>query len=153
MLKSYLDLNFDVLHAATGNRYADNIDRSLIKLGPNNLFSNYKLTMSSGKYLEDISHVNIVSLMYKLITNARDADNLSFDFDRDRGRRQRNLTNNEYQIGKYHIKIVLREVFGFAEHEEKATYGLGYILTLTRNSDNFVSNKGDAINNTKKKLL
>ena len=26
LLNSYLDLNFDVLHAATGNRYADNSD-------------------------------------------------------------------------------------------------------------------------------
>ena len=27
---------------------------------------------------------------------------------------------------------MLKDVFGFAEHQEKATYGLGYKLTLTR---------------------
>ena len=30
---------------------------------------------------------------------------------------------------------MLREVFGFVEHQEKATYGLGCKLTLTRNKD------------------
>ena len=28
--------------------------------------------------------------------------------------------------GKYHVKIMLKDVFGFAEHQEKATYGVGY---------------------------
>ena len=30
---------------------------------------------------------------------------------------------------------MLRYVFGFAEYQEKAFYGLGYQLTLTRNKD------------------
>ena len=46
LLNSYLDLNFDVLHAATNNRYVDNNDMKLINLGPIGLFSNYKLTTS-----------------------------------------------------------------------------------------------------------
>ena len=70
MLISYLDLNFDVLHAATNNRYADIEDTKLVNLGPNGLFSNYMITSSSGKNLEDISHFQIVSLMYKFITSA-----------------------------------------------------------------------------------
>ena len=63
LLNSYLDLNFDVLHAATGNRYADNRYTRLVNLGVNGLFSNYKLSTSSGKHLGDISHARIVSLM------------------------------------------------------------------------------------------
>ena len=42
---------------------------------------------------------------------------------------------------------MLKDVLGFAQHQEKGTYGLGYKLTLTRNSDNAVLNKGNAINN------
>ena len=42
--------------------------------------------------------------------------------------------------------------FGFAEYQEKGKYGLGYKLTLTRNSDNAVLNKGNAINNAKIKI-
>ena len=43
------------------------------------------------------------------------------------------------------MKILLKDVFGFAEHQEKATYGLGYKLTLTRNKDDAVIDKGNAI--------
>ena len=35
---------------------------------------------------------------------------------------------------------MLKDNFGFAEHQEKATYGLGYILTLTRNNNSSVLN-------------
>ena len=33
---------------------------------------------------------------------------------------------------------MLKDVFGFAQHQEKATYGLGYKLTLKRNKDEAV---------------
>ena len=146
LLNSYLVLNFDVVHAATNNRYADGNDIRLVNLGPIALFSNNNLTTSSGKHLEDVSHAHIVSLMYKLITTAKDKNDLSIGFDRDRTRRRNGLTNKKNIKGKYHVRIYLQDVFGFSAHQEKATYGLGYILTLTRNSDNAVLNKGDAIN-------
>ena len=69
---------------------------------------------------------------------------MSIGFDRDRNRRQRELTNNKNQKGKYHVRIMLKDVFGFAEHQEKATYGLGYKIVLTRNVDNSVLNKANA---------
>ena len=144
LLNSYLDLNFDVVHAATNNRYADGNDIRLFNLGPVALFCNYILTTSSGKHLEDVGHAHIVSLMYKLVTTAKGCDDLSIGFDRDRTRRRNELTNNKNMKGKYHVRIYLKDVFGFAEHQEKATYGLGYKLILTRNSDNAVLNKADA---------
>ena len=64
--------------------------------------------------------------MYKLITTAKGCDDLSIGFHRDRGIRQREVTNNKNIKGKYHNRIYLEDVFGFAEHQEKATYGLGY---------------------------
>ena len=48
---------------------------------------------------------------------------------------------------------MLKDIFAFAEHQEKATYGLGYKLTLTRNTDNAVLNKDNAINKAKFKIL
>ena len=122
----------------------DNNGIRLVNLGPGALFSNYKLATSSGKHLEDVSHAHIVSLMYKLKTTAKRCDDLSIGFDRGRTSRRNELTNNKNIKGKYHVRIYLKDVFGFAEHEEKATYGLGYKLTLTRNSDNAVLNKADA---------
>ena len=137
-------MNFDVLHATTKNRYVDNSDIRLVNLGPIAFFSNCKLTNCSGKHLEDFSHAHIVSLMYKLITSARGSDGLSIGFDRDRNRGQQELTNNKNQKGKYLIRFYLKDFFGLAEHQQKATYGLGFIITLTRNNDSAALNKSDA---------
>ena len=90
--------------------------------------------------------------MYKLLTSSKGSDDLSIGFDRDRNRRQRELTINKTQKGKYHVRIYLKDVFGFAEYQDKGTYGLGYKLTLTRNTNNAVLNKDNAINNGRVKI-
>ena len=152
LLNSYLELNFDVLQAVTNNRYVDANDIRLVNLGPIALFSNYKLTTSSGKHLEEISHGYIVSLMYKLLTSSKDSNDLSICSYRNRDKRKRELTNNKNIEVKYHIKIYLKDILGFAEHQEKGTYGLGYKLTLTRNTDNAVLNKDNAVGNGRIKI-
>ena len=152
LLNSYLELNFDVLHAGTNNRYVDGNNIRLVNLGTIAIFSSYKLSTSSGKHLENIDRAHIVSLMYKLLTSSKGSDDLSIGFDRDRNRRQRELTNNKTQKGKYHIRIYLKDIFGFAEYQDKGTYGLGYKLTLTRNTDNAVLNKDNAIANGRIKI-
>ena len=76
LLNNYLDLNFDVLHAATNNRYSDGDNVRLVNLGPIALFRNSNLTTSSEKHLEEISHAHIVSLIYKLVTSSRGSDDL-----------------------------------------------------------------------------
>ena len=118
-LNSYLGSNFDVLHAATNNRYVDGKNVRLVNLGPVALFSNYKLLTSSGKHIEGISHAHIVCLMYKLITSAKHTNDLSIGFHRDRDVRKRELTNNKVIKGNYHIRIYLKDIFGFAEHQKK----------------------------------
>ena len=82
--------------------------------------------------------------MYKLITTAKGCDDLSIGFDQYRTRRRNELTNNKNIKGKYHVRIYLKDVFGFIEHQEKGTYGVGYRLILTGNSDNAVLNKANA---------
>ena len=138
-----------VLHAASIFRYADKIDIRLVNLGSIVFFSNYILTTSSGRYLEDISPAKIVSVMYKLIISAKDTDDLYIGFDRYRSRRQRELTNSKNIKGKHHVRIILKDFFGFADYQRKATYGLRYKLTVTRKTDNAVLNKDNTINNTK----
>ena len=145
LLNSYLELNLEVLQVDNSNRYVDANDIRLVNLGPIALFSNYKPTTSSCKHLEEISHAHIVSLIYKLLTSSKDSDDLSIGFDRDRGRRKRELTNNKNIKGKYHARICLKDISGFAEHQEKVTYGLGYRLTLTRNTDNAILNKDNTV--------
>ena len=108
------------------------------------MFSNFKLSTSSGKHLEDISHAQLVSLMYKLITSSKDSNDLSIGFDHSSNRRRGELALNKNIKGNYQVKIMLKDVFGFAEHQKKATYGLGYKLTLTRNKDDAVIDKANA---------
>ena len=151
LLNSFLDLNFDVLHAATGNRYVDNIDIMLVNIDPIASLSNYKLTASSGRQLEYINHAHIVSSMYRLITWSRGSDDLSIGFDRSCDRRQRELTKKNSE-SKFNLRNNLGDIFGFAEHQETRTYGLGYKLTLTKNTDNAVLNKNNSINNGKFKI-
>ena len=140
-LNSYLDLNFEVIKKADNSRYGNGNDIKLVNLGPIALFSNFKLTTSSGKHLEDISHAHLVSLMYTLITSSIGSDDLSIGFDRSSARRREEITTNKNVKGKFLLRIMLKEVFGFAECHEKATYGLGYKLTLKRNKDEAVIDK------------
>ena len=139
LLNSYLDLNFDVIKKAFDFRYGNGND--IVNLGPIALFSSFELTTNRGKHLEDISHAHLVSLMYKLITSSKTSDDLSIGFDRSPNRRKDELALNKSVKGKYHIRIMLKDIFGFAEHQEKATYGLGYTLTLTRIKDEAVIDK------------
>ena len=141
LLKSYLGLNFEVIKKTDDSRYGNGNDIRLVNLGPIALFSNFILTTSSRKHLEDISHAYFVSLMYKLITSSKNSDDLSIGFDRSSARRRAEMTNNKSVKGKHHLRIMLEDLFGFAEHQEKATNGLGYKLTLTRNKDEAVIEK------------
>ena len=47
---------------------------------------------------------------------------------------------------------MLKVVFGFAECQEKATYGLGYKLTLARNKDDAVMDKPKGIADARSKI-
>ena len=91
--------------------------------------------------------------MYKLLTSSKDNNDFAIGFDRNRGRRKNDLSNNKSNKGKYHIRIYQKYIFGFAKHHEKGTYGLGYKLTLTRNTDNAVLSKAAATNNAKVKII
>ena len=79
--------------------------------------------------------------MCKLITSSKDSDDVFIGFDCSRKSRVDELTANKNVKGKNHLRITLRDVFGCAEQQEKATYGLGYKLTLTRDNDNAVIDK------------
>ena len=67
--------------------------------------------------------------MYKLIPLSRGSDDLSIGFDRDCGRRQRELTNNKSQKGELYHRIMLKDVFGSTQCHEKGIFGLRYKLT------------------------
>ena len=90
--------------------------------------------------------------MYRLITSCRGTDDLSIGFDRIRDRKLE-LTNNEKMESKPHVTIMLDDFLGFCDNQLKGTCGLGYRLTLTKNSENAVLNKGNSIKNAKIKII
>ena len=125
LLNSYLELNFEFVKKADNSRYANGNDIRLVNLAPIALFSNFDMTTSSGKLLEYVSYPHIVSLLYKLMSSAEDFDDLSIGLGRDRGRRQQELTNNKNIKAKFHLRIMLKGIFAFAECQQKAIYSLG----------------------------
>ena len=133
LINSYLDLNFEVVKKVDISRYANGNDIKLVNLGTIALFNKYKVTASAVKHLEDVSHVHFVHLLHKLLTSAKDTEKLSIGFDRYFDEMRRELTNNKNLNRRYQVRIMLKDVFGFAEYQEKATLRLGYEFTLTRN--------------------
>ena len=77
-------------------------------------------------------------LMHELLSSSKDSDDLTIGFHRSNTTREQELTNNKTTKGSYHVRIYLKDVLGFVEHHDNCTFGLGYKLTLQRNSDNHV---------------
>ena len=141
LLNNYLDLNSEVIKKADNSRYANGNDTRLVNLGSIALFSSFKLATSSEKQLRDISHAHLVSLMCKMIPSSKNSDEPSIGFYRSRGRRRDELTNNKNVKGKYRLRIMLKDLFGIVECQEKDSFGLGYKLTLTRHKGETVIDK------------
>ena len=116
-------------------RYADGDQINLINFGPVALFSEDKLTTSSGKHLEKVDNLHPISLMYKFLTSNQQTSQLMYGFEESQATRRQELTNNKTEKGTFFVRIKLKDLFGFAD-QEKITYGLGYSLTLKRNTNN-----------------
>ena len=67
----------------------------------------------------------LILFLCMLLSSSKESDDLSIGFDRSRDRRKRELTNNKNIRGKCHLRFYLRDICGFAEHQETATYGFG----------------------------
>ena len=92
----------------------------------------------SGKEIEENDNVQNICLLYDLISVSEDNDISSVGFQRNFEDQDRHLAKNKATIGKYHVRCFLKDVFGFAEHHENATYVLAYKITLLKNSDDHV---------------
>ena len=113
-----LDLNVEVNKKADFSRFADDFDTKLVILRPITSFSKNKLTTSSGKPLQVLSYAHIVTLKYNLLTSAKDTGDPSTGCDRDCVRRQREAHFYKNTKGKYHVRIMLKDVLGCGEHQK-----------------------------------
>ena len=57
--------------------------------------------------------------------------------------------HNKFMKSEYNVRFMLKDVFEFAEHQEKLTYGLSYKLKLTKNKDEDVLDKHADIANAR----
>ena len=133
---SFISVEFEVLKN-DDTRYADGEEISLANFGPVSLFSEAKLTTSSGKHLEKVDNLHPICLLYKLLTSSQQTSQLIYGFEESTTIRTQELTNNKTEKGTFFVRIKLKDLFGFAD-QEKIIYGLGYTLTLKRNSSNQV---------------
>ena len=144
---SYISLEFEVLKN-DNTRYANGDEISLVNFGPVALFSEAKLTTSSGKHLEKVDNLHPMSLMYKLLTRSQQTSQLMYGFEESTTIRRQELTSNKTEKGTCFVRIKLKDLFGFAD-QEKITYGLGYTLTLKRNSSNDAIIRGKGVDAAK----
>ena len=136
MKDSYPELDFNTTHRAGAHaRYPDGDHIRLVNLGPVAVFSKYRLTSSSGKELNELDNAHVICLMHKLISSSRNSDDLSIGFHRSNVAREREVTNNITTKGIYHVRIYLKDIFGFAEHKIIVPTA----WALQRNSNNHVS--------------
>ena len=91
---SFISVEFEVLKNVD-TRYADGDQISLVNFGPVALFSEAKLTTSSGKHLEKIDNLHPISLMYKLLTSSQQTSQLMYGFEESLFIRRQELTNNK----------------------------------------------------------
>ena len=131
---SFISLEFEVLKN-DDTRYADGDQISLVNFGPVALFSEAKLTTSSGKLLEKVDNLHPICLMHKLLTSNQQTSQLMYGFEESQATRRQELITNKTEKGTFFVRIRLSDIFGFAD-QEKITYGLGYTLTLKRNNNN-----------------
>ena len=105
-----------MLKHADDTRYINNDAIGLVNFGPVALFSEAKLTTSSGKHLEKVDNSHVISLMYKLLTSQQQVTELVSGFEESEAIRRLELTNNKTEKGKFFVKIKLTDLFGFADH-------------------------------------
>ena len=100
----------------------------MVNFGPVALFSEAKLTTSSGKHLEKVDILHPICVMYKLLTSSQQTSQLMYRFEESTTIRRQELTNNKTEKETFFVRIELRDLFGF-DDQEKITYGFGYTLT------------------------
>ena len=67
----------------------------MVNFGPVALFSEAKLTTSSGKHLEKVDNLHPISLMIKLLTSGSQTSQLLYGFEESTTIRRQELTNNK----------------------------------------------------------
>ena len=132
-----LELGSDVSSRAE-NTYGDAKNLGLVNLEPSTFFSDYNLPFSTGEQSETSTNAHIICFLYNLLTNGKHRDDSSIGLHHSAAEKLIEFLDYKHvnTRGKVYVRISSINVFGFAEHQKKATFGLGYILTMEGNNAN-----------------
>ena len=97
---SYISLEFEVLKN-DDTIYVDGDQLLVVNFGPVALFSEVRLTTSSGKHLKEVDNLLPTSLMYKLLTSNQQTSQLMYGFEESQATRRQELTNNKTEKGTF----------------------------------------------------
>ena len=96
----------------------------MVNFGPVVLFSEAKLTTSSGKHLEKIDNLHPICFVYKLLTSKQQKSRLMYEFEESIAIRRQELTNHKTEKGTFFVRIKLKGLFGFADQKNNSSIGL-----------------------------
>ena len=97
---SFISLEFEALKN-NDSRYTNGDEIGLVNFGPISLFSEAKLTTSSGKHQEKVDNLHLISLMSKLLTSTSQTSQLLYGFEQSTTIRRQELTNNKNEKGTF----------------------------------------------------
>ena len=117
--------------ASPGNVYSYAEYVGSVKLFLMAVFSKFKLNSSSRKEIEKIENAHFACFC-KFLKSSKDSDELSIDFHPSIEISKREITHNRRIEDNYQFTNYLKAVLSFAGYQEKATYGLGYKITLQK---------------------
>ena len=84
-------------------RYNDGDEISLVNFGPVALFSEAKLTTSSGNHLEKVDNLHPIFLMYTILTSSQQISLLMYGCEESTTIRRQELTNNKTEKGTFFV--------------------------------------------------
>ena len=112
--------------------HAWHADGDLLRLGilaPIALYNKYRLANCNEKQTEEIGKAQDNCLMYRLVSSSRESDDMFVGFHRSFEAREREKTKLKTTKANHHVRIYLKDVCGFADCQENASYGVGSKLS------------------------
>ena len=100
---SNISLEFEVL-SNDDTRFNDGDEINLVNFGPVPLFTEAKVTTSSGKQLEKVNNLHPICLMYKLLTSSQQTSQLMYGFEESTVIRRQELTNIKTEKGTFFVR-------------------------------------------------
>ena len=107
---SFISLEFEVLRN-DDSRFVDGDEISSVNFGQISLFSEAKLTTSSGKHFEKVDNLHPISLMIKLLTSTSQTSQFLYGFEESTVVRRQELTNNKNEKRTFFVRIKQRLVW------------------------------------------